>query len=425
MRYFELDYTTMQEYVINSLLINNDFLYLADLKEEFFADKYNELASAIIKKIKSGEKVTLSSMFPIISKLKLDNVIDNINGAFTENEYISAVESLRSYYHLKSLKNLLRKYIAHIDEQSLPDLNIVSDLITKLEDIQKQETKELVVEVREIEDEVEKALQELINNETKNGIQTGLENFDRVVGGLKNGFIYGIAGRTHMGKTEVGLELALRALEQGKKVLYFNFEQQGKDIAKLLSIKKAGFSYTEFDSANLDVFKVIIDAKDWLVNQNFILAKKVCTDFEIISTIKKLKMQNRIDIVFIDYLGLILLNNYPSYMTRYEKIAEVSKNLKRVAIELNIPVVVMIQINREVEKLKDKRPLMSHLRDSGQIEQDLDCIMLLYRPNYYDKSLPDFLEINVAKNRVTHRTGKIFFTLENGRLKPANVSINV
>ncbi|KAA0257510.1 hypothetical protein FHQ18_09210 [Deferribacter autotrophicus] len=422
MKYFEFDYSTMQEYVINSLLVNNEFLYLVDLKKEYFTGKYHKLASVIIEKIKSGETVSLSSMAPVIIKLKLENVIDNVNGAFSENEYISAVESLRAFYQLKSVKNLLEKYIAHIDRQLVPEMDIVSDLILKLENMQEQETKQLVVDIKEIEDEIETALQELVDNETKIGVQTGLENFDRVVGGLKNGFIYGIAGRTHMGKTEFGLELALRALEQGKKVLYFNFEQQGKDIAKLLSIKKAGFSYTEFDSANLDVFKVF-DAKDWLVNQNFILTKKVCTDFEIISTIKKLKIQNKIDIVFIDYLGLISLSNYPSYMTRHEKMAEVSKNLKKAAIEMNIPIVVMIQINREVEKLKDKRPLMSHLRDSGQIEQDLDCIMLLYRPNYYDKSLPDFLEVNVAKNRVTHRTGKIFFTLEHGRLEPANVAI--
>lgn len=238
------------------------------------------------------------------------------------------------------------------------------------------------------------------------GIPAGFRGVDETTAGFQRGDLIVLAGRPSMGKTAFALSTALQMVNSGFKVGIASLEMSAEQLTlRLLS------STAQVPLQNIR--RVDINSDQWvaLTQAASILAeKKLFIDdspMQSLSAIKsnarRLKKDHAIDVLFIDYLQLI--TTYGRYESRNAEIADISRSLKALAKELDIPVIALAQLSRKVESRIEKKPILSDLRDSGAIEQDADVIMFLYRDVVYnpDTEHPDTAEVIIAK----HRNGPI------------------
>ncbi|MCB2294677.1 DnaB-like helicase C-terminal domain-containing protein [Clostridium algoriphilum] len=252
---------------------------------------------------------------------------------------------------------------------------------------------------------------DLIDNGYKNGGQllgetTGYKLLDNAINGFVKGDLCIIAARPSMGKTALSMEM-LNKLPPGKKGLIFEMEMsKGKLGIRMLAPR------TYINSQDLSKglikdtdFSVIQKEAGKMANKNnvFINCRTGLSVSEIKAEAKKIKIQNGLDVIFVDHIGKVRPDNPKA--TKNDQIGQISEEFKNMAMDLDICCVVLSQLNREVEKRTDKHPIMSDLRNSGCIEQDADEILMLYRDDYYAeregrKSIrPGLLEVLVAKNK--------------------------
>jgi replicative DNA helicase len=235
------------------------------------------------------------------------------------------------------------------------------------------------------------------------GIATGFANFDDKTSGLQKSDLIIIAGRPSMGKTSFAMNLAeTAALNGGHSVAVFSMEMPGEQLAlRMMS------SLGRIDSHNLRTGK--LDDQDWprLISSVNMLSKAKLfiddtaslTPTDLRARTRRLKREHGLDLVIVDYLQLMQVSG--STENRATEISEISRSLKALAKELNVPIVALSQLNRSVEQRPDKRPVMSDLRESGSIEQDADVILFIYRDEVYNSESADkgIAEILIRKQR--------------------------
>ena len=255
------------------------------------------------------------------------------------------------------------------------------------------------------------------------GIPTGLVRLDRAIGGLKPGCLYILAARPAMGKTAMMLHLARTAAEAGKHAVVFSLEMAARQIGDRL-ILAANDGYVLGESYNRghlngEELSYIDQSIDPLTNLPIYLDDCGSATLPYIhSKARKMRDEGRCDVVLIDYLQLISAPDVASRRNsnREQEVAQMSRQAKALARDLDIPVVLLSQLNRAVEQRGDKRPQLADLRESGAIEQDADVVMFLHRAAYYGvtesvngESIPaNSGEVIIAKNRHGH-TGAVPF----------------
>lgn len=252
-------------------------------------------------------------------------------------------------------------------------------------------------------------------------IKTEYKYIDRVLGGgLLNSGFYLLAGRPGMGKTTLGLNIVRKVAKKGLPVLFVSLEMSKEQITQKLLAMETGLSTQELvgkmDAQAVDrVTEAATQIHDLPLTLNRKPGATVSDIANMARAVKGLAM------ICVDYVGLIEPDN--KQVKRYEGVSQVSRDLKQLALRLNIPILGLAQLNREVTGRTDKRPVISDLRDSGGLEQDADGIILLHRPDYYDPEYkhdpvtPVVLEATIAKNR-HGPTGKVTldYYLTNGRI---------
>ncbi len=235
------------------------------------------------------------------------------------------------------------------------------------------------------------------------GIATGFTSFDEKTSGLQKSDLIIVAGRPSMGKTSFAMNLAeTAALNGGHSVAVFSMEMPGEQLAlRMMS------SLGRIDSHRLRTGK--LDDQDWprLISSVNMLSKAKLfiddtaslTPTDLRARTRRLKREHGLDLVIIDYLQLMQVSN--STENRATEISEISRSLKALAKELEVPIVALSQLNRSVEQRPDKRPVMSDLRESGSIEQDADVILFIYRDEVYNEDSADkgVAEIIIRKQR--------------------------
>lgn len=265
----------------------------------------------------------------------------------------------------------------------------------------------------------EREFPELVNTVQKNfesiqqgkntGLQSSLTIINKVFGGWQNSNLTIVAGRPGMGKTTFLVQQIIDIVKQGLSVGVFSLEMSANQIAtKIIS------NYTNIPNSSLlrkglkddEITRYIILKERLLQMQVHIDETSSISIDNLKMKAKSMKLRHNISILFIDYLQLI---TYHRAGNREQEISLISRSLKGLAKELNIPIVVLSQLSRNVEQRNDKRPLLSDLRDSGAIEQDADEVIFLYRPEYYgfdswdkeynNESTKDEIEIIISKNR--------------------------
>jgi replicative DNA helicase len=240
------------------------------------------------------------------------------------------------------------------------------------------------------------------------GLDTGFHELNRRTGGLRGGELIIVGARPAMGKSSFVLNIAEHvAIETKKTVALFNLEMSKSDMVTRILCSEALVDSHKLQTGDLtpDDWERIGGVIDVVANSPFYLDDTATIKVsEIRAKCRRLKQSKDLALVVIDYLQLMSDSNAES---RQHEISKISRSLKILAKELNVPVIALSQLARSSESGTDKRPMLSHLRESGSIEQDADMVMFLYRDEYYnpDTEEKDIAECIIAKNR-RGETGK-------------------
>ena len=223
------------------------------------------------------------------------------------------------------------------------------------------------------------------------GLKTGLSDFDKKIGGLHKSDLIIIAGRPSMGKTAFATNIASNICngknnDNKTNVLFFSLEMSSEQLATRVISELSQISSEGIRTGNLSKtdFEKIIVASEQLKNLSlFIDDSPALTISSIRTRSRRLKRKFGLDLIIIDYLQLITGESKNSNDNRVKEISDITRGLKAIAKELNIPVVALSQLSRKVEEREEKRPQLADLRESGSIEQDADLVVFLYREEYY------------------------------------------
>ena len=218
------------------------------------------------------------------------------------------------------------------------------------------------------------------------GIYSGFSNIDRKTGGFIDGNLIILAARPGMGKTALALTFAHNVARQGKHVLFFSIEMDGEELMKRMFSMQSGISVNKMNTLNLheQEYLNIFEANEVIAKLPIFFDDSPNVRLSHIrARAKKLHRKRKLDIIFLDYVQL-MDSDRKGNETRTEELGKISRGLKKLAKELKIPVVALAQLSREVEKRADKEPVLSDLRESGNLEQDADIVVFIWRPEMYD-----------------------------------------
>jgi replicative DNA helicase len=230
------------------------------------------------------------------------------------------------------------------------------------------------------------------------GITSGFKKLDEVFNGFRGGQLIILAARPSIGKSALATNMAVSALKAGHKPVLFTLEMPALEVGRriLLGEARMPLEIIRTGIAERGAMNKIMQSTGILSDSIIISEKENVSIADLRSQARIYKKQGKLDILFIDYLQLMKGTTKRSEQNRHLEIAEITGGLKELAKELNIPVIALSQLNREIEKRKGGKPMLSDLRESGAIEQDADIVMLLHRKK--EKASED-AEILVAKNR--------------------------
>ena len=277
-----------------------------------------------------------------------------------------------------------------------------------------------------LEDFVEELERELNNASGMRGLPTGIRDLDKFLKGLIDAGLYIIAGRPAMGKTVLAENIATYNAVNGKKVLFFSLEMSKKELRRRTVANLANVPLDEIQSGRAmqnDAHALSIgQALNALKNSVYGIDEKAGASMAYCrSKISMFKRKYGLDLIVIDYLQLLTTNK----KDRFEEVSFISRELKKIAKDFNVPVVALSQLSRDCEKRQNKRPVMSDLRESGQIEQDADAIFFVYRDEVYHPASPakGLMEILCGKSRHTECKDVVtVFKGEYQKVVPADLS---
>ncbi len=390
---------------------NRNYEKVSDfLNENHFVDETNKIIFTTIKNLL--DKNILVS--PITLKNYLPEDKNNLNKVNYLNQIKDSAPSTQNtfnyakiIYDLSVKRNLVG--IAHniIQETNSNNNNVVENLIENAENdlynlSQTGNSDRSFINFGNALQGAVDIISEAYKREGKiAGVPTGFKDIDKKLGGLHKSDLIIIAGRPSMGKTALGTNIAfncaIKYLEEkdefqnkkivdGGKVAFFSLEMSSEQLATRILAEQTKISGDKMRKAELNKqdFNKIAKTSSELENLNLIIDDNpVLTIPTLRSRARRLKRLHDINLIIIDYLQLMSSSTNNRNDGRVQEISEITRGLKSIAKELNIPIVALSQLSRQVEQREDKRPQLSDLRESGTIEQDSDVVMFIYRESYY------------------------------------------
>ena len=404
----------------NILIDDSNFPKCIDVINEFdFYDKKHKILFSKMKEIYAeGKRINEINLTEAIGKkdvLEIGgvNYISSLQayGSVAEKSYNvdlkSCLRLVKGYSEKRYLKNLLCRAVNAIENGELSNDVIKEGIYKGLSKSFKSNDKTLSPEEYLFKglEEIEKRY---VHGGDIQGMRTGYKSLDENLNGLKKGELVIVAGRPSMGKTVFALNLLDRLSDNNYKVLLHELEMGEETISMRLFSSRLNIENKLLQSGKLseEQFMNLIDEYQKLIKRGnaFIDFGSKQSLLSISAKAKTMKQTKGLDVLIIDYLGLMDIDLKD---TRTNAVGEITRGLKLLAKELNISIVLLCQLSRAVEGRIDKRPMLSDLRDSGNIEQDADVVIFTYREKYYDKKLKeDKLELIVGKNR-NGKTGTI------------------
>ena len=406
--------------VLGGLILDNEsWEKIADILQvnDFYNEQHRKIYSCIVGLV--GD----NTPFDVVTINEKVNTSDDKSFSTYLSEIINQTPSaanIKAYANIVREQSILRQLInvsnnlieksrdGGIDSKSLLD-EAERTIFNISEESQKtnsgfQDINKLVQEsLKEIEKRAE-------NGDAVTGVATGFTDFDNKTTGLQGGDLIIVAGRPSMGKTSFAMNLAEYAsLKNDAVTAIFSMEMSGTQLSTRLISSMGRINQQKIRTGKLtdDDWPRLTNAIALLSKANiFIDDTPALTPTDIRARARRLKREKGLDLIVIDYMQLMQLSNNSE--NRATELSEISRSLKALARELDVPVVALSQLNRSLENRTDKRPIMSDLRESGAIEQDADLIAFIYRDEVYNEDSPDKgkAEILVRKQR----NGPIFTT---------------
>lgn len=402
--------------IIGSMLMSKDAISDASemlTEEDFYSKQYGVMFTAIIELYNAGEEV---DPVTLQEKLKSNGVPEEIAGVDVLRGLLEAMPNssfVKQYAKIVHDKAVLRRIIKTNDEINEMCYLQQTDIDDVLADVEKKVFRLLrsrgAGEYVPINAVMLKVLQSIsMAYQTKGdvtGIATGFTDLDYKMSGLQPSDLILIAARPSMGKTAFVLNIASYiSVKKRIPVAMFSLEMGADQLVKRMLSLEIGVEAQNLRSGDLterDWGKVMEGAEILGHSELIIDATPGISIAELSSKCRKYKQEKDIQLVIIDYLQLMTGNGHSD--SRQQEISEISRSLKSLARELNVPVIALSQLSRAVEQRPDHRPMLSDLRESGAIEQDADVVMFIYREDYYNKELEpekrDISEIIIAKQR--------------------------
>lgn len=378
-------------------------------KDSFYRDAHKVIFQSIIEMYQRDQAV---DQLTLLEYLKSTDRLEKAGGISYVTEISASVLStvnIKSYIKIVDEKAMLRRLIKSSTE-------IIENCYNNQEDVEKvidsAEKKIFDLSEKRSSNDFEplsvilergfEQIEAIFNNEGElTGVGSGFKDLDEMTSGFQKGDMVLIAARPSMGKTTFALNIAEHAaLREGKSVVIFSLEMSKEQLAYKLLCSEANV-----DMLSLRTGKLTPEDWDNIARASGPLASaKIYIDdtagvsvMEMRSKCRRLKMEYGIDLILIDYLQLMS----GSGESRQQEVAEISRNIKAIAKEMECPVIALSQLSRAPEQRADHRPMLSDLRESGSIEQDADLVMFLYRDEYYNKETEDknVGECIIAKQR--------------------------
>lgn len=392
--------------VLGTIMKYNYLLEDVQLQTEYFTTQAHKSLFETFKQLKATNTPIDVATVLISSLNSLDaNELMFIANQANERNFDKHVQLLFEQHQDREKQNILR--------QSLEDDLEINEIVKALQSIETNKASDYHSMSSLLADALERPFQP---QEQVKAHKTGLKVFDAITGGLRNSELIILAARPSVGKTAVALNLMRYLTQMNQNIIpvFFSLEMQAASITNRL-IASCG----RYDSRKLDnPYAKLTDDEKARWNQSLEAVRAINLETfdsaaQTMSDIRrKTRKMSRIHkdkqlVVVIDYLQIIRAEN--RNMSEYERITSISKELKELAKEFDIPVVCLAQLNRGNEGRNDKRPMMSDLRGSGAVEQDADIVALLHREDYYEQDTANHnneIEINVAKNR-NSKTGLV------------------
>ena len=236
------------------------------------------------------------------------------------------------------------------------------------------------------------------------GLSSGFKDLDNLTAGLQKSDLILVAARPSMGKTAFTLNIASYVGLHGHRVAFFSLEMSKEQLMQRMLCSEGGIDASKLRTGQLDEneWNKLVETADKLSRAPvFIDDTAGITVMELRSKARRLKAEHGLDLIIIDYLQLMQGRPSKNGDNRQQEISEISRSLKALARELDVPVIALSQLSRSVESRQVKKPMLSDLRESGSLEQDADIVMFLYREDYYDKDTENknITEIIIAKHR--------------------------
>jgi len=392
--------------VLSALMNTTDAIHTiaSILQPSSFYNNDNRLIYVTCIELYNASKIPDMSLVAAELRGKVDLIIiSNIAGEFAD------LIVLPDYCRLLKELEMRRDMLAGISKmQKAASLdNDIFDLTAEVSsylDKVGAAPKETIVNTTTLFKDTFKAIEEASTNAGGcTGISTGFNDLDRLTNGFGKGELIVLAARPGMGKTTLALNFMLEAVRQQKRVLMYSVEMTATEIGLKLVSNLSGIEGDRIHRGKLteEEYKgVYADTSD-IINSGLLNVDAETSElFNIKSVAKKLNHKSKIDMIIIDYMQLLSGGDKSNkQQNREQQISFISRNLKALAKELDIPIICLSQLSRAVESRGNKRPMLSDLRESGAIEQDANKVIFIYRDGYYSKNNDTTTEIIVAKNR--------------------------
>ena len=405
-----------EQAVIGSMLMDRDAILTSSeiiSGSDFYQSAYGVIFEAVVEIYNEGKPVDLITLQ---TRLKEKDVPAEISSLEFVRDLVTAVPTsanVKYYAEIVAEKAMLRRLIKLNEEienmcyLGKEPMEAVLETTEKkvFELVQKRSTGDFVPIKQVVLNALDKIEMASKNAGSVTGIPTGFLDLDYKTAGLQPSDLILVAARPSMGKTAFVLNIAQHVAFKAKKsVAIFSLEMSKEQLVNRLFALEAQVDAQSLRTGNLK-------DSDWekLIESAGIIGKsKLMIDdtpgisiSELRSKCRKMKLEHGLDLIIIDYLQLMTARVGSRSESRQQEISEISRALKGVARELNVPVVALSQLSRAVEQRPDHRPMMSDLRESGAIEQDADVVLSIYRDDYYNKDteLKNVAEIIIGKQR--------------------------
>ena len=436
----------LEESVLGALMLEKDALtnVIDILKpENFYKDANKEIYQSIIDLFNDSEPIDLLT---VTSQLKKNGKLEYVGGSFYVTQLTTRVNSASNIeYHARiileqSIKRQLIEVSGEVQKEAYEDTTDVFDLLDNTEqslfDISESHIRKNYSQVKGL---MKEAIDELQAKKTRKdgitGVPSGFIDLDNITSGWQPSDLVIIAGRPSMGKTAFVLSMMRNAsIDHEMPIALFSLEMSSLQIVNRLISSEAELDSDKIKKGNLKDYEwqQLLHKTDQLNNAKiFIDDTPALSILELRAKSRRLTSQHDIQCIIVDYLQLMSGEYGKSSGNREQEIASISRSLKAIAKELNVPVLALSQLSRAVEtRGGDKRPVLSDLRESGSIEQDADMVLFIYRADRYDITEDEdgnltagVAELLLRKNR-NGPTGKVQLKFIERFAKFADMSSN-